>query len=186
MSETPFYFSQTPFCKNKTPNYFTKTATYFAKKRRLFSLEKATFSAKKVDFFRAFSSKKIAFVSAWFSIRSFLHKKTPFFFESIKKSIFWEWKMSEKTRTKSAKKYEEKQQKIRAKNRTLLPLQGDSCRRTFTRSDAFALTLSECFWAFSPRVAWFATKIAFFQPESRAKVCLGEISSWLFGLVLQN
>ena len=40
----------------------------------------------------------------------------------------------------------------------------------FTRGDAYALPLSNCFWAFSPRVACFAMKIAFFSPRVEQKV----------------
>ena len=109
------------FCKNKsafwsdkTPFYFVKTAIYFA---------------KNIDFFRAFSGEKIAFVSSWFSNRSFLHKKIAVFFQKIfvffekigvflvrkrrffrayQKVGFLSAKISKKTRVKTAKKSEEK------------------------------------------------------------------------------
>ncbi|MBS7314487.1 MAG: hypothetical protein KIG54_06900 [Bacteroidales bacterium] len=40
----------------------------------------------------------------------------------------------------------------------------------FTRGDAYALPRAKCFWAFSPRVACFAMKIAFFSPRVEQKV----------------
>ena len=109
------------FCKNKSafwsdksPFYFVKTAIYFA---------------KNIDFFRAFSSEKIAFVTVWFSNRSFLHKKIAVFFQkifvffekigvflvrkrrffsSVSKSGFFECKNQQKNKGKNSEKIRRK------------------------------------------------------------------------------
>ena len=110
-----------PFCKNKSAFWSDKTVFYFVKT--------AIYFAKNIDFFRAFSSEKIAFVTIWFSNRSFLHKKIAVFFQkifvffekigvflvrkrrfflSVSKSRFFECKKQQKNKGKNSEKIRRK------------------------------------------------------------------------------
>ena len=136
----------------------------------VFSLYKACTSVSKVSnsFFNKFNSSKLlsiwlfcSFSNDWFSALLVLRNKTaswqnnsPFYFCEM---AFWS--------DKSAIWF--------AKNQpysTLLPLLCENNVVSLHSGRRLRSARAKCFWAFSPRVACFAIKIAFFSPRVEQKV----------------